>query len=194
MMKWLPWLVVVLSLAGAFWEHQRQAEARERAAEMEEVADSLLAVIDDRDVRIDSLEVEVDSAYAIADSVREWAETIVVVARGRQEEAERRLREHLTPEQEADLDELLAAHRLEVAAMQAHIDALIEVTVQQDRLIVTQRNQLADYSEAVERLEELVAFWEGEANPPFWTAVWEDAPTIAISGAIGLGLGVALSQ
>lgn len=200
MWKWLPWLLVVLSLATAIWNHQRRAEARERAAEIEAVADSLLGVIGDRGEVIDSLELRVDSAEAVLDSVTEWSNEEVAEARADQAEAERRLREFLSDPEDpdadpvADLDALLAAHRQEVAALTARLEAYAQLVLEQEELIEWQGTQLEDYELATERLEELVAFWEGEANPPFWTAMWEDLPTILIAGGAGLVLGLALSQ
>jgi hypothetical protein len=193
-------LVVVLAAllgAGASWVFQewRMKDARLEIAPVTAERDRLLVELAEGAVQIDSLEALVavgEESVRLADSV---AAAQVGRAHRRAQTAEAALREQVGGDTTAvrNLDELLAAHRLEVGALESRIEALTRLVMEQRALINTQALQIDKWRAAQEAEAAIARHWEAEyrstqalwKKPVFWipvTAVLTVLATTQVQG------------
>jgi len=171
--------------ASHLYQQRQMQEARARIEHVTAQRDTLLSEARRLADENGLLRGQVAVSETTLVGVEQGAARDIAVAQGRAEEAERKLRELIdSPEEEASLDELLAAHRQEVDALTRRVAAMSDLILRQRALIGCVPEDEEDLSCPVARgLEGEVATWRATAEAEaaiarYWEAEYAATQTL----------------
>lgn len=208
-----PYMVAALLIAGAFvggmcTGNNGRTEALTRAAVAEEATRTAEAQRDTAQRAADAALAEVDRVEAeyAADSAaweleREEMRSRARAARRDATQARQRLMEIGDSTVQALVEELQAAHDLEIRALITENEALLA----ERTALLAGREKLHEAiakmvqvdllnQQVIANLEDQISALNDAARPAWYKRIWSEAPKYAVGAAIGLVAGVALTR